>query len=70
MVGAAVNAFDDDIGGSLELIMQPARDQATKHWLAGLIPVQSEACHVRLVTRGRHRPVHRLDDVTADAEVA
>ena len=32
--------------------------------------MQSETGHVRLVTRARHRPVHRLDDVAADAEVA
>ena len=36
MVGAPVNALDDDIGGPLELLMQPARDQPTEHWLTRL----------------------------------
>jgi hypothetical protein len=39
MMGAPVNAFDDDIGGPLELVMQPARDQPTEHRLGRLIPV-------------------------------
>ena len=39
MVGAPVNALDDDIGGPLELVVQSARDQPTEHRLGRLIPV-------------------------------
>ena len=39
MVGAPVDAFDDDIGGPLELVVQSARDQPTEHRLGRLIPV-------------------------------
>ena len=70
MVRAPVNALDDDIGGPLDLVVQSTRDQPTEHRLGRLIPVQSETGHVRLVTRPRHRPVHRLDDIAADAEGA
>ena len=31
MVGAPVNALDDDIGGPSELVVQPAHDQPTEH---------------------------------------
>ena len=69
MVSTPINAFDNDICGPVEFSMQAARDQPTEHRLGRLIPVQSEAGDVRYVTRTRHRPVHRLDDVAADAEV-
>jgi hypothetical protein len=70
MVSAPVDALDDGICGPLELVKQSARDQPTEHRAGRLLSVQSKAGYVRLVTRVRHRPVHRLDDVTADAEVA
>ena len=71
MVGPPVDAFDDDIGGALELVVQAALDQPAEHRLGRLVAVKREAGRRRARdSRPAHRPVHRLDDVAADAEVA
>ena len=70
MMGAAVDAFDDGIGGSLELVVQPALDEPAEHLIGAAVAMKSETGDVRLAAGAGHRPVHRLDDVAADPEVA
>ena len=70
VVGAAVDPVDDGIGGALELIMQPAFDEAAEDGIGRLLPVEGEAGDIRFAIAGAHRPVHGFDDVAAYAEVA
>ena len=70
MMGAAIDAGDDRIGGALQLVVQAALDQPAEHRIGWLLAVQSEAADVRLVPAGAHRLVHGLDDVAPDAELA
>ena len=69
MMRAAIDAGDDRVGCSLELVVETALDQASQHWIGRLLAVQSEGADVRLVSAGAHRLVHGLDDVAADAEL-
>ena len=70
MMGPAVHAFDDGIGCALELVVQPARDEAAEHLIGGGVAMQSEPGDVGFAAGAGQRPVHRLDDVAADREVA
>ena len=70
MMGAAIDAGDDRVGGSLELVVEAALDQPAEYWIGWLLAVQSERADVRLMPAGAHGLVHRLDDVAADAELA
>ena len=70
MMGAAIDAGDDRVGGPLELVVEAALDQPAEHWIGWLLSVQSERTDVRLMPAGAHRLVHRLDDVAPDAELA
>jgi hypothetical protein len=70
MMGSPVDPVDDDIGGALELIIESAFDQTAQHRIGRLVATQSETRHVQLTARVRHRPVHGLDDITSNGEVA
>ena len=70
MVRAPVDAVDDGVGRALQLVVQAALDQASQDRLCGLVAVEREAGDVGLASCPAHRPVHRLDDVAADAEIA
>jgi hypothetical protein len=69
MMRPPIDAFDDGVGGALQLIIQPARDQSAEHRVGGLVAMHSEAGDVRLATGAGHRPMHSLDDVAADSEL-
>ena len=69
MMGATVDPLDDRITGPLELVLQPALDEAAHHGIARLSIVDREPGYIRLMSGGGHRPVHRLDDVAAHTEV-
>ena len=70
MVGTPVDAVDDGVGRAFQLVMQAALDQPAENGLCELVAVKREAGDVRLAFLPPHRPVQRLDDVAADAEVA
>ena len=66
MMRPAVNSFNNRKGRSLQLVLQPTRDQTAEHRIAGLIAVKGKAGNVRLAPPRRHGPVHGLDDVSAN----
>lgn len=67
MMGPAVDAVDDDIGRSRQLVLKPAVDQAPDH-IGGAIAVDGERGDAARSVMAAERPVHGLDDVAALAK--
>src|SRR6185437_7822420 len=70
VMGAAIDAGDDHVGGSLELVVEGTLDESAQHRVGRLLPVQREAADVWLGAGAAHRLMHGLDDVAAHAELA
>src|SRR6185437_5592503 len=70
VMGAAIDAGDDDVGGSFELVVEGTLDESAQHRVGRLLPVQREAADVWLGAGAAHRLMHGLDDVAAHAELA
>ena len=70
MVRPAVDPFDDGIGGAFQLVMQTTLHQAAEHGVTGVVAMQSKAGDVRRAVGSGHDPVHGLDDVSANTEIA
>ena len=66
MVGTPINAFDDGISRTPELVVEPSGNETADHRLRGVLAMQGEAGDVRLVAGAGHGAMHRLDDVAAD----
>jgi hypothetical protein len=65
-----IDAFDNGISGTLKFIVQTPFRQAPEHAIDGPVAVQGEGGNVGLPTGSGHRPVHGLDDVPSDRQVA
>ena len=70
MVRAPVDAINDGVGCTFQLIVEATLHQPAQHWLVGLIAVKGEASDVGLSVHPAHRSVHPFDDIATDAEVA
>ena len=70
MMRAAIDAFDDRVGRAFQLVKKASRNKPPEHGNGGALAVQRELRDVGLAAGAGHRPVHRLDDVAADAEIA
>ena len=70
MVRATVEAVDDGVGRALQFIVDATLHQPAQDRLGCLVAVEREAAEVGLPLGCAHRPVHGLDDVAADAEIA
>ncbi len=70
MVGPPVNALDDGVGRSRQLVMQAAGHQSAEHRVGRILALQCKHGHVRLAPCPCHGPMHGLDDVAADREIA
>src|SRR5579863_7920274 len=70
MVRSAVDPFNDGIGRAFQLVMQTTLYQAAKHGVTGVVAVESKARNVGLAAGPCHGPVHRLDDVSTNPEIA
>ena len=70
MMGAPIDALDDRIGGPLQFVIKPALDKPAEHRLGRLLTVQGEAGDIGVAPGAGSSPVHGLDDVAADAELA
>ena len=69
MMGAPIDAGDDRIGGSLQLIVEAAFDEPAEHRIGRVVTVEGKGADVRIMATSAHCLVHGLDDVTADAEL-
>ena len=56
MMGAPIDAFDDRVGGALQLVVEAAVDQPAEHRIGGVVAMQGEAGDVRLVARRPSSP--------------
>src|SRR5882724_1071686 len=70
MMRPAIDSFDDGIGRTLQLIMQPPLNKTPEHGATGLIAMQRKAGDIRIAPTFRHRPMHGLDDVSTNTEIA
>src|SRR3546814_13025078 len=70
MMRSPVGAIDHRIGRAHQLIVQTALDQAADDGIGRSFTMESEAAGVGYAATVAHRPVHGLDDVGADGEVA
>ena len=66
---STIDAFDDRIGSSFQLIMQSAPDQLANDRFGGVITMQGKARHVGLPSGTGQCLVHGFDDVAANAKV-
>ena len=48
----------------------PSCDQAAEHRIGCIVAMQSKAGNIGLVARTRHCPMHGLDDVSPNPEIA
>ena len=70
MVGPAIDAFNDGVGGSFHLVVQATAGETPEHGIGGIIAVQRETAHVRFSSGTRQRPMHCFDDVAANSKLA
>ena len=69
-MGPAAYALDDRVGCSLQFIIKAAFDQTAEPRFPGIIAMKGESGHIGLTSGAGHCPVHGLDDIAANAEVA
>lgn len=70
VMGAAIGAVDHGIGFTGQFIMQAAVDQAADDWRAGAGAVDRVVAEAAILSALGEGAVHRLDDVSAHAEIA
>ncbi len=67
---APVDAIDDGIGFTAQLVMQPAIDQTTDDRSFDCVAVDHEIGKAAILVAPGEGAVHGLDDVAADSEIA
>src|SRR5581483_9232957 len=70
VVGPAVDAVDDGVGGALQLVVEPARQQAANDRLVQAFAGKHVARRPALNTALREAAMNALDDVATLAELA
>src|SRR5574337_1831906 len=69
-MGAPIDAGDDRVSASLQLVVEATFHQPAKHRIGRLLSMQSEGADIRFAPGTAHGLVHGLDDVASDAELA
>jgi hypothetical protein len=70
MVRPAIDPLNDGVGGAFQLVVQATLHQAAEHGIAGVVAMEGKACDVRLAAGPGHDPVHGLDDIAPNPEIA
>jgi hypothetical protein len=67
---SSIGALHDRVGRAFQFVMQPALDKAAEYRIYRFVAVQGKARDIRRAVDAAHRPMHRLDDVAANREIA
>jgi hypothetical protein len=70
MMRPAIDPFNDGIGGAFQLVLQTTLHQAAEHGGRWVVAMERKACDVRLAACPGHNPVHCLDDIAPNPEIA
>ena len=69
MMSSAINALDDGVSRTLELVVQTTLDQPTHDRLGGLFAMKGKAGNIWRPACTGHCAMHRLDDVATDRKL-